>query len=147
MAKGEIPQGIGGWLLLPAIGLIISPVLGVIGLLKTADNMDRLARIGGGGYGMLAMLVNGALLVFICITAVKFFKMRRDAPGYVIKLLLASFICSFFLFAIGAMTIRGGSNVTLAVFLENNFVVKGIALMIWGLYFKHSKRVAATFIH
>jgi len=140
--------GIRGWLILPAIGMVLSPLLGVIGLFVGLEPLGELVQQGFGVYAIPRFIVMIGLLIYTCVAAVRFFKKQSSAPGTMIKLLIARAITTLVFFVIG-MVVIGGDNEMLVVVLlrSNNFVAQGIAAAIWIPYFRISQRVKATFVN
>jgi hypothetical protein len=140
--------GIRGWLILPAIGMAVSPLLGVIGLVSGLEPLDNMVNQGFGVYAIPRLIVNIGLLIYTCVTAVRFFKKRRTAVRTVIKLLIARAVAFLVLFVIGVI-VFGGDNeeIIITLFKSNNFIAQGIAAAVWISYFRVSKRVKATFVN
>jgi len=136
--------GIKGWLILPAIGLVLSLIIGPIGLIAGLANMNTEYA----AYSASAILVNAGLYIYIWVTAIRFFKKRADAPQTIIHLIIIRIIASGVLFVLGLVVVGGDDALTIVVLLRsNNFVAQGIAAAIWIPYFKVSKRVKATFVN
>lgn len=141
----EDPQlvGIGGWLILPAIGLILGPVMAAGSIISSLTLFSDVADTGHGDLFTLEILVQLGLLIFLIYTAVRFFGRRRNAPSVIIALLIVTVAVSAILLV-----------VELAVGAESFAVESGKALLrgivgaaIWIPFFKVSKRVKATFVH
>lgn len=137
------PEGIGGWLILPAIGLIGGPI-------ANATNIIRLHRLKAlyNLFGDLPSSIKSAimwqtliLLVFICFqicVAVLFFRKKRIAPGAFITLLIGNLIVSFIC---AAWT----SDVFNIPFKVGGVVGAVVYSAVWIPYFLLSKRVKNTF--
>jgi hypothetical protein len=136
--------GIGGWLILPAIGLVISPVLGVIGLaVSLATLKARYAE-----YSIPSLIVNAALVVWLCVISVQFFKKKRSLPRNIIQFMIWRSVASLLLFMLGILVVGSTDELFLLRLLRaNNFIAQGIAAAIWIPYFMLSKRVRATFVN
>ena len=135
--------GIRGWLILPAIGLVLSIIVGPIALI------EGIAEMGPryGTYSLPATLVNLGFYIWIWVAAVRFFKKRKSAPKTLIQLMVARIIASAMLFVLGMAVVgRTDPLVIIALLKANNFIAQGIAAAIWIPYFKVSKRVRATFV-
>ena len=140
--------GIRGWLILPAIGMAVSPLLGVIGLVSGLEPLDNMVNQGFGAYAIPRLIVNIGLLIYTCVTAVRFFKKRRTAVRTVIKLLIARAVAFLVLFVIGMIVFGGDNKDTIITLLKSNdFIAHGIAAAVWIPYFRGSKRVKATFVN
>jgi hypothetical protein len=137
------PAGIGGWLVLPAIGLILGPIANAVAiiqdvaLLGRADVVDRpdwrlvlVAEIG----------LNLAFLAFRLYAAVAFFQRKRSTPPLLIGLYLSGVV------------VMGIDTAMLVSVLDlrpefGAVAPPVIAACIWVPYFLLSRRVKATFIY
>lgn len=135
--------GIGGWLILPAIGFVIGPIIMIVSLVVIVGMYADVAAVGFGGVLLLELIVNLGLLAFQLYTATRFFGKKRNAPSTVIALLIASLVVQAALLAI---ELSAGAEPFAA---ENGkqLVRNGIGAAIWIPYFRTSKRVKATFVH
>ncbi len=124
--SGHEPYGIGGWLLVPTLGLLVGIPMTIYEVVKS---------LGSGSPGEIAV-VGGAALV-IGITTVAFFQKRRWAPGAFIALLALNV-----LFAFVPVTLAGG---TVSRGDARDLGRSAIAAVVWIPYFLVSKRVKATF--
>ena len=117
------PKDIGGWLLIPGLGLVGSPIL--IGL-RIFFALNRGSDLG------VPLLMDIVMIVGCIIVAVLFHSRRRIAVPAVIGLLAANIVYG---------VVLGGlwHDVTVAV---PGFVLGAI----WIPYFCYSKRVRYTFI-
>ena len=145
--------GIGGWLLLPAIGVVISPVMILVtsSELWFAYSAVQWSMIEEQLNGSALKLVIGAetignvgLLVMSVFLIALFFQKRHTLPRMYILFLMISFVL------VGAdllsvywlypdEDIIEQSDVT-------RFIRQAISSVIWILYFLKSKRVRATFV-
>ena len=144
-------NGIKGWLLLPAIGLVLSPIRIIVGskdLLyvysKTqwsilADKFDvaRMLFLAG------EIVVNVGLLVMLTYLIVMLFQKRNTFPRFCIAFYVLSFVVVLtdllsarFLFA-GIVQIDPSDI--------KELIQMGVSTIVWGSYFIFSKRVKATF--
>lgn len=135
-------RGIGGWLILPAIGFVLGGVLIVAGLVISLAVFDEISDAGYGGLWAFEILVTLALLIFLVYTGVQFFRKKKGAPRLVIALMIANLVSSLFLlvFELGSgaddFAVESGRNLIGGVF----------SAAIWIPYFIVSKRVKATFV-
>jgi len=140
--------GIRGWLILPAIGLALSPIVAVITLITSLGSIGKMIDRGYGLYSVLHLLTYVGILVYLCFTAHTFFQKRKNAPQNVIRLLITLVVASVILFLIGLAVIGAHDGlIILSLLRSNNFIAQGIAAAIWIPYFKISKRVKATFVN
>lgn len=149
-------QGLGGWLILPAIGVVLMPFHAMSGLYQLlpalgSENWSRLTSFGSADYHALwaplllfelgvtlAQLVAGVLLIILL------FKRRSSTPRVYIAVLAASFLAMVVdVFAAtqvpGAEAAVSGEDIT-------SITRTLFALLLWGTYFLVSKRVRSTFI-
>lgn len=147
--------GIRGWLLLPALGVILTPILALITLKEsvsvyTLPTWTMLTQPGAESYhalweplllfelaAMLGMTVFGVLLLVL------FFGRRRSAPRVYLGVYGASvlvLIAEYLMIAALPET-EGLSKSEAAVDAARN----ALHLLIWGSYFLSSERVRCTF--
>jgi hypothetical protein len=136
-------EGIGGWLILPAIGMVLGPVVGVVGLVYALGLYSRVAQAGYGGVFTVELLVGAALLAFAIYAAVLFFRKQRKAPRMIIILLAAGLGADLFLLVVEL----AASAQVFATETVKQLVRDMIGAAIWIPYFRVSKRVKATFVN
>ena len=130
--------GIGGWLILPAIGLVIGPIITIIALLLRGGVV-----VADGVLYALALPVEMALLFFLIYAATRFFGKRKDAPSILIALMIARLVV-IVVFLVAESTF-GAEEVAKEGLTSLIFDIIGAA--IWIPYFMVSKRVKATFVN
>lgn len=135
-------SGISGWLLLPAIGFVLGPVIGTISLIAALGLYSEVASAGYGGIYALELIVMVGLLGLTVYAAWLFFTKKREAPRVIIILLFVSIAASGFLLLV---ELRSGAEV-FAVESIKQLIRSSIAAAIWVPYFRSSKRVKATFV-
>lgn len=149
------PVGIGGWLALPAIGLVVRPMLLVMIMVKQADSYFSEAtwriltdETAAGHVPSLAPLIlveaagNTALFMTGLIAMWLFFSRRREAPAWIIGLLLAGAVLQL----ADTMAVHAIQDTTFTA--EDNiqgWVAFGLAIL-WTGYFLRSRRVKRTFV-
>jgi len=135
--------GIGGWLILPAIGLVLGGIMSVVGLIACVGMFEGVADAGYGGYFALSICVQIGLLIFLLVAAIRFFGKKRSAPATMIGLMIANLVSSLLLmlFAFGM------DAEEFAVADIKNFATGLVSSAIWIPYFLTSKRVKATFVN
>ncbi len=156
---GELPPpGLGGWLVLPAIGLVLRPLALLFNLRRVLNTyFDQRIWItymspesaayhpATGGMIQFELAGNLSLIAFSLLAAILFFQCRRSLPTVIIAMLATTplFLLSDHLlcdqFEIGT---SGGVN---SQTLQNIYQAAGAALL-WIPYFLLSKRVKATFV-
>jgi|GEM_PF-1231489 len=135
--------GIGGWLILPAIGLVLGPVIGLIGLGVSVSLFSDVADAGYGGVYALEILVDLALLGAAVYAAIRFFGKKRNAPSILIGLMIAGIAVTLLLLVIQ----MGADAEAFAMQSVKTLLGSILGAAIWIPYFRTSRRVKATFVH
>ena len=135
--------GIGGWLILHAIGFVIGLIYFPVILIVSLVNYSKVAKAGYGGIHAIEPIVIFGLLCLMIYAATLFFRKKRNAPGTIIILLIAGLLSGVLLHVIKLVV---GTEVITVNTVE--WLVKGIIKApIWIPYFLVSKRVKATFVN
>jgi hypothetical protein len=160
MAQSEqkSPKGIGGWLILPLLGLILSPLIKIYMIYEdlwpifSSDYWEDLTSPTSELYHplwtrVLIYEVAGNLTIFLLGLAalVSFLKKSRKAPRLVIMWLLLALV-----FVAADYYFRGyipGAVQEYDNILSSELLRAGIPAAIWIPYFLISKRVKATFVN
>jgi hypothetical protein len=135
--------GIGGWLILPAIGLILGIILGVLMLGVSLGHSQEFEAEGLGGLFKIEILAQLGLTVFMIWVAMRFFAKKRDAPTLFIVLMVTNLVLNVVLLA---LEVSAGAE-GLAEESLRQLIRAGIGAAIWIPYFRVSKRVQATFVN
>ncbi len=152
MASGEIAAredvdrelaGIAGWLILPAIGLVLSILISLAVLAASAAAFADMADRGYRGYFLLSVCVQVIMFVFILVATARFFGKKRSAPATMIALMVANIIFSLVLTVAAFST----QEEDFAIAEIRGLLTSLIAGAIWIPYFSVSKRVKATFVN
>jgi len=151
-------EKIRGWLILPAIGLIVTPLRGLFFLGKnflpifTTKAWSALTTPGTEAYHPLwapvlifELVGNIALIVFSVIVAVFFFQKRRIVPKIVIALFLANLIFVAVDYPFSRLIPAVASQKDMESMKELARAL--LACVVWVPYFLVAKRVKATFVH
>lgn len=144
-------KGIGGWLIVPGIGLALAPigfvflVFGTIVFLISQDvsalwNRDPAIVL----MGLLELLGYLVIGVLACKASYVFFKKKLTAPKLVERLGIAEFAFETIRSVLHAIISGGGAEVWIGAFLR--VFAGAIALGVWVAYFEMSRRVQATFV-
>jgi len=147
--EGNVPAldeklaGIRGWLILPAIGFVLGPVIGIVGLIAGLGMYSEVAMAGYAGIYGLELIVLLGLIAFTIYAAILFFRKKSTAPRTIITLLIVSLVASGALLVI---ELGAGADI-FAIETGKQFVRDIIGAAIWIPYFRASRRVKATFIH
>ncbi len=142
-AELKAPKDIGGWLVLPAIGLVLGPIISVVSLIAAMALFSDVEASGYGGIYQLELLVQLGLLAFLIYAAMRFFGKKSNAPSTIITLLIASLVASAGLLVI---ELSAGAE-EFAIESGKQLVRDVIWAAIWIPYFRVSKRVKATFVN
>jgi len=144
----KVKKGIGGWLILPAIGVALNPLLTLISLVNGVSLLD--SRAAGmypaiKTYAGLVILGGLFFLVFSIVLAVQFFRKKARAKRTFIWYLVS---VAVFRFLILLVVMGGGTfpdELVLGAFAD--FAIWFLPMMIWIPYFLRSKRVKNTFVN
>lgn len=149
-------QGIRGWLLLPAIGVGLGPLVYLAtatsyGWLFDPAEWSALATPGNADYHpmwapvlLFDMAGHFALLVFSILLAVLFFQKRSSVPAVYIAVNMAA-LGYMLVSTVGAFMVpMEAAERTASV---GQFVQSALITLLWCAYFIRSRRVESTFIH
>ena len=131
------PEGVGGWLILPVIGLFLTPLLFALAFVGFLE-----APAGSGPRSALlwaAIAASGAIIPYAIYTIWLFLQRRKTFPRFMIGLYATAF----------AITVLN-YLVTKEASMEpvtSDITRGGGAFVIWGWYFLRSKRVENTFVN
>jgi len=134
---------IGGWLILVAIGLVLSSIavlLYIISDILPAFHVVSVSQVSGELrlYLFLDLVLNLSLLVYIIYVIVLFVKRRTAVPKFVISL----YILNFAFIIIDRFVFKSISE-SQWIFV----IIQSVAsALIWIPYFLVSKRVKGTFV-
>ena len=136
------PEGISGWLILPAIGLILGPILYCVTIILLLQLLPQFSDIGQRCLIVLNVIGSVFLFILTIMVALRFFRKMRTTPRLYITLLLCNLALQILLILISAVT---GPEEMHKHYFQG--IGKAIFLAgVWIVYFKESKRVKATFI-
>jgi Protein of unknown function (DUF2569) len=155
--EGSVPEpkGLGGWLILVAIGVSITPLSIVLSLVRTgptyaASTWASLTTPGGNAYNALwaptllfELVVNVALLVFGSLQLWTFFRRKRLFPA-----LFVVFVCARLAFDL-LDTLLAQTIPAIADRAEVNWDTSLRTLLygvLWTAYMFRSRRVKNTFV-
>lgn len=136
------PVGLGGWLIIPAIGLILAPIKTVA---MTSIGLRMLKSVRPELMSDPRVVVMGVidfvLIVATVVVASYFFEKRRVAVRAMIGLMVAVFFANL---------IQSILNADLLGAVDSNTFTPAlhafVYAVIWCTYFTHSKRVKNTFV-
>lgn len=148
-------QGIGGWLILPAIALVVSPLLLLFQIFQllsaqaTAE-WDALTTPGTpyyveglAGFATAEIFMNGLLLVFCLVVGYNFFTRKKRTPVLMVVFLVAS-VAVLIVDAALTSALLGEKEAQEAYMTVGRHAVPKT---IWMLYFLRSPRVKNTFVN
>ena len=136
-------SGIGGWLILPAIGLVLGLIVSVYNFVSAFTIFDEIT-----GANNRAMLVIGTfyqtlMIPFLVAVAVCFFRKHSKTKRMIIYYIIFNLIWTGQLVA---MSIALNADPFTLVYVKG-FIRLFLAAAIWIPYFCLSKRVKATFVN
>ena len=134
-------EKLGGWLWLPAIGIVLSCIVTVVDIIVCLGYASRLPSRYSGVFA-LGLMADFVLLALIIYAAFRFFGRRRNAPAIMIALFITAIAINGLLLLISAAAEAEPFMVE-----YGKGLVKGIiGSAIWIPYFCVSKRVKKTFL-
>ena len=134
---------IGGWLILVAIGLVLSTISVLLYIRSSILPVFRavpVSQLSGElqFYLFLDLVLNLSLLIYITYVIVLFFKRREAVP----KLMISLYILNFVFIIIDRFVIKSISESQWTFVIIHSVV----SSLIWIPYFLISKRVKGTFV-
>lgn len=141
---GPKPSGIGGWLIFPAIGLILGPLYLLYG---QQEQPARLQMVPVGSLVQIFLIfeVAGtlALIALLVYTAVRFFGRKADTRRLYLVFLLAYLAFTLVDAALASVILH-----VPMLDLDSLFITVPVAFIcaVWIPYFLVSKRVRNTFV-
>ncbi len=154
-AAAGAPRGLAGWLLLPAIGMVVTPWMNAHALWASlpslsAEAWSRLTVVGGADYDawwapvlLVELGANLLMLAFSVLLPVLFFRRRSSLPRVWLAYMLFAVVENVFdAWAYGQLP--GPSTESAGAWRDAARLAVNFA--IWGSYFLRSQRVAATFV-
>lgn len=147
-------SGIRGWLLLPSIGTIITPLVLLAGMrhdinAMRLDNWMNLTTPGGSNYHamwaptlLFDFVINLGQIVFSILLAILFAKRRSSTPTIYIGFLIVSIAVQVVdQVLVGIVSTTADSEKAIAVLMRGT-----LSATIWTAYFLNSVRVRSTFV-
>ena len=132
--------GIGGWLVLPAIGLVVTPFAAILFIIIDLEAMEEMPRY----QNLFAseIFFNVIIALFAVVTAFLFFSKNKMTP----KVVIAFLVTNMALMLIETVMIvqEFGSRVDSEAYTD--LIRAVVAAAIWIPYFINSKRVQNTFV-
>lgn len=136
------PKGIGGWLILPMLGTLTSPLFVLHGIVEIVPALERDITTGLRILLISEIIFNSCLVVGWVVAAVWLFKHKRSFPSLFITMLVVS-MAGMLVDALIAVSIFEAQLAP----DDYRSVARGlVSLLIWAPYMAKSKRVRNTFI-
>jgi hypothetical protein len=142
-AEKQESLAIGGWLVLPAIGLILGPIINIVNIVIYTGLIEYVINVGFPGNLTINFLAEVGMLVFLIYAATRFFGKKANTPTVMIALLIFQLVVSGVSLAIHLYA-------EAEIFVDDSieFFLRGlISAGIWIPYFIVSKRVKETFVN
>lgn len=156
-ASREGPTGLGGWLILVAIGLIINPIRVLVVVASTFPPLfqtgawEALTTPGSENYHALwgpllifEMVFNTLVMLASIALAVLFFRRSRRFPGFFIVFVIANLAFVLLDAWLGSLVIVDEPMFDPGTVRELSRVLFGV--LVWVPYMRLSKRVKNTFV-
>jgi hypothetical protein len=150
------PSGIGGWLILIAVGLCLTPIRIGAEIVQGVRSLQPLAwravtTPGSPAYHPLfgpliigEMVANAALLGWALVLLYLFFTKRRAFPRAMIAFLIVRVVIQMAdIFVASSIPVAAGS---LGPRVYGSLAGNLLVVLVWVPYFLKSRRVAATFV-
>ena len=151
-------QGLGGWLILVGIGLVITPIRGVFTYFPLYKDIfesgawDVLTTPGTSAYDpfwatyiSLEIIINVGLLIAMVYLTYLFFTKRKQFPKFFIGIAVFSLV--FIIIDASSIKIVLPNEPIFDPDTLKELIRTLVAGVIWVPYMLRSKRVKATFIH
>jgi DNA-directed RNA polymerase subunit RPC12/RpoP len=135
------PRGIGGWLIIPAIGLVLAPIRSAVMLFMGISIIQSFApELTSDPRLWLSGVIDVAMIVATIIVAVLFFKKKRNAVRAIIALMAGSILANI---------VQAFLNAAMFEEVDAHTIKPVIHACVFGAvwipYFVISKRVKNTF--
>lgn len=151
----HVKAGLGGWLIIVGLGLILGLLLGIYGLWENLNVLPIIDSVAISGFKYIFYIETLVQVIYLVISIYLlnlFFKKRKNFPKYY-SLSLYSMICwaliSYLMYASLPMTEIAHKEILGDILYESLRDLFKIftSSMIWIIYMHKSKRVKATFVN
>ena len=153
-AISQGPKGLGGWLILPLIGLVATAGIQIVGLGSIAEMLDLAGQLGGLRGGLIYVEILGNFVIFLATPLVLLFLAVTKSYNFPRGFILYSIVGAAFFFLDLLATWVLFQDVFAAGQAEffDRETLRGVigslaGLFIWIPYMNRSVRVKNTFIH
>lgn len=149
----DAKKGIKGWLLLPATGLIVAPILLFLSIAKSLSKMgtasfgEATSNFSGLSHLIIFEVLSKSVILFLMIfCAFLFFGKKPSTAKAIVALLLATmaFASIRFLWGISIFGFNGFDKISFSLH-NSNILGAALSCAVWIPYFAYSKRVKNTF--
>ncbi|NER17140.1 DUF2569 family protein [Spongiivirga citrea] len=150
-------KGIGGWLILPAIGITITPFVLIVGVLTggfldestwvALGSYDAATRIEIGALYLFELVYNVGSMIFVILLCILFYSKRTSLPKLIIIFYVLNVVFQIIDIVLADLIL---SDVLTNTDYKNSSkgIIRGIiAAAIWIPYFFKSERVKNTFVN
>jgi hypothetical protein len=148
------PEGIGGWLILPTVGLILTPLTGLAGLGQYSDLSEAFPYLTGAQKTFVVLEIVGNLAIVVLLPVILLFRLFGRKVGF--PRLYVTWAVANFAFTIAdliaARVLFGDVFEAQGVDLVDADTLKDIfrsivLVVIWVPYMLTSLRVRNTFVY
>jgi glucose dehydrogenase len=138
------PRGIGGWLILPVIGTLVSPLIAAYAAFQDAVVLLNNSTLSTGlaAFIVVELLYNLALVIAWILAAVLLFSHKRSYPHLFVALLVITLIGTVLDLVVAGTVF----DMTIDSNDIRSTVRSVVGLAIWGPYMHKSVRVKNTFV-
>jgi hypothetical protein len=138
------PRGIGGWLILPVIGTLVSPLIAAYAAFQDAVVLLNNSTLSTGlaAFIVVELLYNLALVIAWIFAAVLLFSHKRSYPHLFVALLVITLIGTVLDLVVAGTVF----DMTIDSNDIRSTVRSVVGLAIWGPYMHKSVRVKNTFV-
>jgi hypothetical protein len=138
-----VPKGIGGWLIIPAIGLVLGPIKALVSLFLGIGMIQSFApELLSDVRLWVSGVIDVAMIIAAIIVAILFFRERRIAVVAIISLMIASIVSGVIQLLLSTAMLGKASSDDI-----NPVLHACVFAAIWIPYFGKSKRVKNTFVN
>ena len=153
-APAATPAGIGGWLILPMLGMIATPIVQLINLSSLGGTLGNVSSLGPllSNLIWIETLINFGLFVVVpCLLLVQFFGKRRRFPRWYIAWISSSAVVVVRDLMIGYAAFHDVYESSGTSFFDQG-TLRGlisalVGVCIWIPYMLNSVRVKNTFVN
>jgi hypothetical protein len=140
---GAVPKGIGGWLIIPAIGLVLGIIKAAVIFSQDINTIQIFTpELLSDVRLWVGIVINAVMIIAAIVVAILFFSKRRVAVMAITILMIASIVGSVIQLLLGVAIFGEVSSDGI-----NPVLHACVFAAIWIPYFVKSKRVKNTFVN